>query len=67
MSRAAASARRSKDKRPEHYCTNDRCLWRCYHANTDSFVPCPTHMLDTPGVFRNYSTYYHRMKGRENA
>jgi hypothetical protein len=43
MSRAAKSARESKDRNPSYYCPVPRCLWRTYDARTGTYKPCAKH------------------------
>ena len=47
MSSAAASVRRSKERRPEDYCADPRCLWRTriyIHGGPEYVIkPCPKH------------------------
>jgi hypothetical protein len=40
----AASSRKAKEKNPENYCTNSKCLWRVKTNQGDK--PCPKHMKE---------------------
>lgn len=40
----ATAVRRSKERHPEHYCPNPRCLWRVVNGQTGEVKPCPKHM-----------------------
>lgn len=46
----ARAARLAKERNPEHYCPDERCLWRVFDARTpDEPKPCPRHMAGAPG------------------
>jgi len=44
----AKSVRENKERNPEHYCADKRCLWRTYNARTQTHKPCPKHPARRP-------------------
>ena len=45
----AASVRLAKDKNPERFCSNPRCLWRIVRGD-GSANPCRDHPAATPAT-----------------
>lgn len=41
----AKQVRLNKERHPEYYCKDPRCLWRTYNARTGEYKPCPKHKL----------------------
>lgn len=39
----AARIRENKNRHPELYCPDKRCLWRKYNDATGEWTPCPMH------------------------
>jgi hypothetical protein len=47
-SSVAASVRKDKERYPERYCSNPKCLWRTVNARTGEKTPCPKHRPAAP-------------------
>jgi hypothetical protein len=41
----AKSARNSKERNPQYYCANPRCLFRTFNGQTGEVTPCPKHAV----------------------
>jgi hypothetical protein len=39
----AAKVRAAKERHPEFFCPDPRCLWRKFSAFTGKVTPCPKH------------------------
>lgn len=42
-SSVAKRVRLMKEKYPDHYCSDSRCLWRRYNGQTREITECPKH------------------------
>jgi hypothetical protein len=67
----AKHVRERKEKYPQFYCANPRCLFRTFNARTNMVTPCPKHPVtffprkDAFGLIGNTSYFTANCGGME--